>query len=189
MCVRLRDYYAGWQSGWAHTSAQQSAARPHHISNWILLTKPRERTRERRGRRRRKKWGEKRERYNIENVRISSKYVYRKPASWVEIANIKHLLQLMFNPWFQMRWLYKPVKKKRLRQEGLYTPSVTLRKQSLVTLSWWTTMTHCLLASLDVFTICSQSCQLADIKVLWCSLLSTNSQWSWIVMMLKNKWV
>lgn len=42
--------------------------------------------------------GKKRERCNIENVRISSKYVYRKPASWAEIANIKHLLQLMFNP-------------------------------------------------------------------------------------------
>lgn len=139
------------------------------------------------GRRRRKKQGKKRERCIIENVRISSKYVYRKPASWAKIANVKHLLQLMFKPWFQMRWLYKPVKK-RLRQEGLYTPSVTLRKQSLVTQSRWTTMTHCLLASLDVFTVCSQSCQLADIKVL-CSLLSTNSQWSWIVMMLKNKWV
>lgn len=106
-------------------------------------------------------------------------------ASWTEKANAEHLLQLMFNPWFQTGWLYKPVQK-RLRRDGSYAPRATLRKRSLLTPGRWVTMTHCLLAYLDIFTICSQSCQHADIKVSWCSLLF-QSQWSWIVIILQNE--
>lgn len=53
-------------------------------------------------------------------------------ASWTEKANAEHLLQLMFNPWFQTPRLYKPLQK-RLWRDGSYAPSATLRKQSLLT--------------------------------------------------------
>ncbi len=137
-----------------HLSAAISCqASPHFKLNSA------QREKDRKEREKKRETGKKREKCNIiEHVWICSNMFAGVLASWTEIANVEHLLQLSSIHDFKQGG-YISLFKKGYGEKALYTPSAKLRKQSLVTLSRWATMTHCLLASLDVFTICSQSCQ------------------------------